>query len=80
MILMGKSEKEDESIETLSGQECPMCRGKTLTLMQQEKDIPFFGKMFLFSMTCNKCKYHKYQTPHKNTGRKRFCFSDIHVQ
>jgi len=27
--------------------------------MESEDDIPFFGKIYLFSMTCNKCHYHK---------------------
>ena len=32
---------------------------KTLTLMEDETDIPYFGKTFIFSMTCSSCKYHK---------------------
>ena len=31
----------------------------TLTLMEQEREIPYFGKVYLFSMTCDNCKYHK---------------------
>ena len=27
--------------------------------MEKETEIPYFGKTFLFSMTCNNCKYHK---------------------
>lgn len=50
---------EEESIETLPGQECPMCKEKTLTLTEMEKEIPYFGKIFLFSMNCSNCKYHK---------------------
>ena len=44
--------------ETLPGQPCPMCRQKTLTLMESELEIPFFGKAFVFSMNCSSCKYH----------------------
>ncbi|KHO45190.1 MAG: zinc finger protein [archaeon GW2011_AR3] len=43
----------------LSGQECPMCKEKTLTLRESESEVPYFGKVFLFSMTCDNCKYHK---------------------
>jgi len=45
--------------EIVKGQPCPMCMKKSLTLMEAERDIPFFGKVFLFSMTCNECKYRK---------------------
>ena len=45
--------------ETLSGQPCPMCKKKTLTLSEAEQEVPYFGKMLLFSMTCEECKYHK---------------------
>ncbi|MBU0979799.1 MAG: ZPR1 zinc finger domain-containing protein [Nanoarchaeota archaeon] len=40
-------------------QQCPFCRKKTLTLTEAERDVPYFGKVFLFSMTCSSCKYHK---------------------
>lgn len=43
----------------LKGQPCPICKAKQLTLMESEDDIPFFGKIYLFSMTCNNCHYHK---------------------
>jgi len=49
----------DEEISILDSQVCPMCKAKTLTLMEQDKEIPYFGKVFLFSMTCSSCKYHK---------------------
>jgi zinc finger protein len=45
--------------ETLTGQPCPLCHKKTLTLMEDETDVPYFGKAFIFSMTCSDCKYHK---------------------
>ncbi len=50
---------DEEPIEQLSGQECPICHEKTLTLTEQEKDVPYFGRVYLFSMTCSNCKYHK---------------------
>ncbi len=46
-------------MEKLEKQPCPICRKKTLTLMEDEKEIPYFGKVYLFSMTCSNCKYHK---------------------
>ena len=39
-------------------QPCPMCKTKNLTMMEEEIEIPFFGKTFIFSMTCSNCKYH----------------------
>lgn len=45
--------------EKLEGQTCPMCGSSTLTLMQEEVDIPYFGSTFIFSMSCSECKYHK---------------------
>jgi len=49
----------EEKIETLPGQDCPMCNTKNLTLIEQEMEIPYFGNVYLFSMTCSNCKYHK---------------------
>lgn len=47
---------EDEEIEH---QPCPLCHQNTLILAERETEVPYFGKLFLFSMTCNNCKYHK---------------------
>lgn len=66
------SEKEDgikqEEPEMISGQECPMCRQKSLTLMESERDIPYFGKVYLFSMSCSNCKYHKADVEAESSG------------
>ncbi len=48
-----------EEIDTLSGQHCPMCHKKTLTLTEAQRDIPFFGKVFIFGMNCSSCSYKK---------------------
>lgn len=40
-------------------QPCPLCNQKTLILTERETEVPYFGKVYLFSMTCNNCKYHK---------------------
>ena len=52
---------ETDKLDILENQKCPMCLKNTLTLMECEKDIPYFGKVFLFSMSCSnqECKYHK---------------------
>lgn len=43
----------------LSGQQCPFCNKNTLSLIEQELEVPYFGKIFLFSMQCSSCKAHK---------------------
>jgi len=45
--------------ETLDKQPCPLCHQKTLALSEEETEVPYFGKVYVFSMTCSKCKYHK---------------------
>lgn len=45
-------------MEEIKNEECPMCRTKNLTLMEDAKNIPHFGNVFIFSMTCSNCKYH----------------------
>ena len=42
----------------INNQPCPFCKAESLTLIEDEKEIPFFGKCFLMSMTCTSCKYH----------------------
>lgn len=37
----------------VDGELCPMCLKKTLTLMEDKKDVPYFGKVFLFGMECS---------------------------
>jgi len=50
---------KEEKVEEVSVETCPMCRKKTLTLSEAEREVPYFGKVALFSMTCSNCKYHK---------------------
>src|SRR3989338_9381454 len=38
---------------------CPLCHQNTLILNERDTEVPYFGKVYLFSMTCNNCKYHK---------------------
>jgi zinc finger protein len=45
-------------MEALDKQECPVCNTKSLTLTEDENDVPYFGKVYLFSMVCSACKYN----------------------
>ncbi|MBR9676322.1 ZPR1 zinc finger domain-containing protein [Candidatus Woesearchaeota archaeon] len=51
--------KQEEAPMTISGQPCPMCNKKTMTLMESEREVPYFGLVYLFSMSCSNCNYHK---------------------
>lgn len=53
---MPENEVQEEEFEQ---QLCPLCNEKTLILTEREVEVPYFGKVFLFSMTCTNCKYHK---------------------
>jgi len=46
-------------VDQLEGQRCPICNAKSLTLTEDEKEIPYFGRVYVFSMSCSSCKYHK---------------------
>jgi len=52
------SKKTMEKPETIEKQQCPVCKTNNLSMTQEEVEIPFFGKTFVFSMTCSNCKYH----------------------
>ncbi|HLC75398.1 MAG TPA: ZPR1-type zinc finger protein [Candidatus Nanoarchaeia archaeon] len=45
--------------EELTGQQCPICRENKCTLREEEMDVAYFGKTFIFSMTCEGCGYRK---------------------
>ncbi len=49
---------EPEEVE-VDNELCPLCKEKKLVLIEREDDIPYFGKAYLFSMTCSACKFHK---------------------
>jgi len=51
--------KQDEGIDELDAQPCPMCKTKSLTLREMQKEVPYFGQVYVFSMTCSNCKYYK---------------------
>ena len=46
-------------METIDGEMCPFCSKQTLTLAEDEIDIPFFGLCHVFSMSCSSCGYRK---------------------
>jgi len=48
-----------DKVDVLKGQMCPMCRKKTLILTEAETEVPFFGKLFVFGMKCESCKFNK---------------------
>lgn len=57
--LINAKSKPLNQIAVLKGNPCPICNTKNLTLTESETEVPFFGRIFLFSMDCLKCKYHK---------------------
>lgn len=46
-------------MEKIENEFCPFCKTKNLTLTEDEIDIPYFGKTYIFSMSCSNCKYFK---------------------
>ena len=53
------AKKQKSSVNKLTGQTCPMCFKKTLTLMETKEEIPYFGNVFVFSMECSDCDFRK---------------------
>ena len=53
------AEKDEFEANILEGEHCPFCNNKTLSLRETERDVPYFGKVYLFSMDCSSCNYHK---------------------
>ena len=48
-----------EEAELLAGETCAFCKNKTLTLTELVREVPYFGKVCIFSMDCSSCNYHK---------------------
>ncbi len=46
-------------MDKIDNERCPMCGEKKLTLIEDEQDIPYFGKTFIFSMQCSGCGFFK---------------------
>jgi zinc finger protein len=49
----------DQAPMKVDGETCPICSKKELTLMESQIEVPYFGKLFVFGMSCSACKYHK---------------------
>ncbi len=60
---------DEKPPEMMPGQQCPVCGKKTLTLVEAERDVPFFGKIYLFSMDCESCDFHKADLETDNAGK-----------
>jgi len=47
-------------MQEIKNELCPVCYKKTLILIEEKRDIPYFGKCYLMGMTCQneECKYH----------------------
>ncbi len=43
----------------LKGQKCAICEEHKLTLREEEIDVPYFGRVYVLSMACDGCGYHK---------------------
>jgi|APSaa5957512576_1039674.scaffolds.fasta_scaffold00089_47 zinc finger protein len=43
----------------IKGQLCNMCGAKKLILREDEIEVPYFGRVFIFSMSCEACGYRK---------------------
>ena len=44
---------------TLEGETCPVCFKKTLTLAEHAVEVPYFGVVHVFGMSCSSCGYRK---------------------
>ncbi|PIN76489.1 hypothetical protein COV17_02315 [Candidatus Woesearchaeota archaeon CG10_big_fil_rev_8_21_14_0_10_36_11] len=43
----------------ITNQPCPFCGEKKCTLKEEEIEIPYFGRVFVFSMDCSACHTRK---------------------
>jgi len=43
--------------ELFSNVKCPHCSSNSVTILQREVNIPYFGKIFETITTCSKCKF-----------------------
>lgn len=44
-------------MEKIDNETCPVCFKNTLTLIEDEQDIPHFGLVYIMSMNCSSCGY-----------------------
>ena len=43
----------------IKDQPCPFCAAKKATLREEDVDIPYFGRVFIFSIECTECGVRK---------------------
>jgi zinc finger protein len=43
----------------ITGQNCNFCGKDELTLKEEEIEIPYFGRVFVLTMSCSACNYRK---------------------
>jgi len=46
-------------MDTLEKQPCPICGKSTCTLSEGEQEIPYFGQVAVFGMSCTDCGFKK---------------------
>lgn len=46
-------------MDKLENQPCPFCHENKLTLTEGSTEVPYFGKVYLFSMKCDNCGFNK---------------------
>ena len=46
-------------MDKVDNEKCPMCMEDKLSLTEEEMEIPYFGKVFLFGMQCSGCGFNK---------------------
>lgn len=57
--LLSTDAPDANDMETITGEQCPVCHEKKLTLTEARREVPYFGICYLFSMDCGACGYHK---------------------
>jgi len=60
---------DDIQPEVIEGELCPLCNEKKLALRQAEREVPYFGMVFIFSMDCSGCGYHKADLEVESSGK-----------
>ncbi len=53
------TEHFNSKVDVLEHEHCPFCGKKELTMTEQEIEVPYFGKMHVFGMSCNACGVKK---------------------
>jgi len=46
--------------DKLENQICPVCQKAFLTLIEDEQEVPYFGKVLIFSLKCSNCDFSSF--------------------